>query len=96
MPVKTAEFAILAVLCDGELHSNGIMQAVYRKTSGGLILRSTSMLGVLRGLANKGLIEVVKKPHERSGGTGQRDYYKITPLGRQVVQVEADERAKGR
>ena len=85
----------LAVLCDGELHGNGIMQAVYRKTNGGLMLRSTGLYGVLGRLTRRGFIEQVKRPSEKGEGTGVRTYYRITPLGRQLVQTEADVRARG-
>ncbi len=96
MSLKSAEFLILAALCDGELHSNGIQQAVYRKTDGGLVLRSTGLYGSVRKLSGQGLVETVKKPHDQPGGTGRRAYYRITELGSEVVQDEADVRAKGR
>ena len=95
MRLKSDEFLILVVLCDGELHGNGIMQAVYRKTNGGLMLRSSGLFAVLRRLTNRGLIEPVKRPHEHPGGTGQRTFYRITPMGRQSVEAEADARARG-
>jgi DNA-binding PadR family transcriptional regulator len=95
MRLRSGEFVILAVLCDGELHGNGIMQAVFRKTDGGLMLRSSGLYRVLRGLANKGFVEPVRRPDARPGGSGERTYYRITPMGRQVVQDEADKRAKG-
>jgi DNA-binding PadR family transcriptional regulator len=96
MQLKSAEFLILAVLCDGELHSNGIQQAVYRKTNGGLVLRSMGLFRSIRTLTNQGLIETVKKPVGHPGRTGQRAHYSITELGREVVQREADARAEGR
>jgi DNA-binding PadR family transcriptional regulator len=71
------------------------MQAVYRKTSGGLMLRSTSLYGILRGLENRGLIESKLKQEMHPGATRGRTYYEITHLGREVVQAEADVRAKG-
>ncbi len=96
MPLKSDEFLILAVLCDGELHGNGIMQGVYRKTNGGLMLRSAGLYGVLRRLTNRGLIETLKKPHVQRDRAGMRAYYRITDLGRRVVESEAEERARGR
>lgn len=96
MLLNSAEFLILAVLCEGELHDNGILQAVYRKTNGGLVLRSTGLYGSIRKLSVQGLVETVKKPHDQPGGPGRRAYYRITELGREVVQREADARAAGR
>ena len=95
MQLKSDEFLILAVVCEGELHGNGIMQAVYRKTNGGLMLRSAGLYGVLGRLMRRGLIEQVKRPSEGGGGTGARTYYRITARGRSIVQSEAEERAKG-
>jgi len=96
MKLKSDEFLILAVLREGELHGNGIMQAVYQMTNGGLMLRSAGLYGVLRGLTNKGLIEAVKRPSERPDRPGHRTYYQISVLGRKLVQAEADARANGR
>ncbi len=94
MKLKSDEFLILAVLCDGELHGNGIMRAVFRMTKGGLMLRSAGLYGVLGRLANRGLLEQVKRPNEQAGGTGVRTYYLITPAGRRIVEEEADARSK--
>ena len=85
MQLKSDEFLILAVLCDGELHGNGIMKAVYRMTNGGLMLRSTGLYGVLGRLTRRGLIEQVKRPTELGEGTGVRTYYRITSSGKQLV-----------
>ena len=95
MPLKPAEFVVLAVLCDGELHGSGIQQAVFRKTNGGLILRSTGLYGTLRVLTRQGFIDQIKKPHNQPDIVGDRTYYRITQLGRQIVQNEAEMRAKG-
>jgi len=95
-PLRSDEFLILAVLSDGENHGNGIMQGVYRKTNGGLMLRSAGLYGVLRRLTNRNLIEQVKRPHEDPEKEGMRTYYKITSLGLQVVASEAQSRAMGR
>ncbi len=95
MKLRTDEFLILAVLCDGEMHTSGLMQAAYRKSGGGLVLRSAGLHGVLRRLVNSGLIARVEKPNPESGGASQRSYYRITAAGLHLVQLEAEERARG-
>ncbi len=91
-PLKSDEFVILAVLTDGELHGNEIMQAVYRKTGGGLIVRSSGLYRILNGLVIKKLIERIKK-EPAPGQTAGRTYYRITVLGKHVVSKEIDKRA---
>jgi DNA-binding PadR family transcriptional regulator len=93
--LKSDEFLILAVLCDGDLHASGIMQAAYRISGGGLVLRAAGLHGVLRRLKNRGLIEAVEQRNPEPGAAGHRSYYRITSAGRQVVQMEAEDRAKG-
>jgi DNA-binding PadR family transcriptional regulator len=96
MKLKPDEFVILAVLCEGEQHSSEIMQGVYRLTNGGLIVRSSELYSILHGLTNKALIEPIKRSHEQSGLAGGRTYYRITPLGCEIVQGEAEEKARGK
>lgn len=96
MKLKSDEFVILAVLTEGEKHGSEIMQGVYRLTNGGLIVRSSGLHTILRGLTHKGLIEPIKKQSVQTGASTSRTYYRITALGFQIVQREAEEKADGK
>jgi len=86
LPLKPADFLILLVLTDGALHGYGIMQRVAEQSSGRVQLEVGSLYRLIARMTDEGLIVECKAP---GGGSQRRRYYRITPFGDQVAQLEA-------
>lgn len=89
LPLAPADFQLLLVLLDGELHAYGITKAVERQRKGRVPLEIGSLYRMLSRLLEQGLVEErPAKPHD-TGVAARRRYYRITPLGRRVAKAEA-------
>ena len=86
MPLKPADFHILMVLLDRDLHGYGIMQAIADESAGQVQLEVGSMYRIIARLTDQGLI--AESRQKREPGTSRR-YYRITPFGKQVARLEA-------
>lgn len=87
-PLKPVEFLVLAVLQDERLHGYGIVQQIEQRSSGRMKVRPGDLYRVLYRLTQRDLIETAE-PKENSFQDERRNYYRITPLGRQILQEEA-------
>lgn len=87
LPLKPADFHILIVLLEQDLHGYGIMKAVEEETGGKVVLEVGSLYRLLGRLLDEGLLEHVPAPPEETDE--RRKYYTITELGRRVVAAEA-------
>jgi DNA-binding PadR family transcriptional regulator len=88
LPLKPAVFHILVSLADADRHGYGIMQEVQVRTGGLVKLGPGTLYTAIKRLVMDGLI------FECEGTTGacddeRRRYYSITPLGREVIALEA-------
>ena len=87
LPLKPAVFHILVSLADADRHGYGIMQEVQVRTGGLVKLGPGTLYTAIKRLVMDGLIFECE-------GTGayddeRRRYYSITPLGREVIALEA-------
>lgn len=87
LPLKPADFHILMVLLEENLHGYGIMKAVEAQTGGKVLLEVGSLYRLLGRLLDEGLLEQAAAPADESDE--RRKYYAITALGREVVAAEA-------
>jgi DNA-binding PadR family transcriptional regulator len=87
-PLKPVEFLVLAILKDGPLHGYGIVQEMASRTDGRISPRPGDLYRVLYRLDKKGLLV----PDERKAGCKEerRTCYRITQLGRRVLESEAE------
>ena len=87
-PLRPVEFHILLSLADGERHGYAILQDVGERTGGQIALRTGTLYTVIkRMLDGQWIAESETRP---SGEDDERRrYYRLTPLGRQVVKTEA-------
>jgi len=87
-PLTPVEFHILLSLADGERHGYAILQDVGERTGGQIALRTGTLYTVIkRMLDGQWIAESETRP---SGEDDERRrYYRLTPLGRQVVKTEA-------
>src|SRR5438309_10278711 len=89
LPLKSNWFHILVSLIGGEQHGYGIMQDVLERTGGKVRLWPATLYGSLKRLIDKGLIAESGDRPARELDDARRRYYKLTPLGRQVLDLES-------
>jgi len=89
LPVKTNWFHILLSLAGGEQHGYGIMQEVLERTNGKVRLWPATLYGSLKRMIEAGLIdESDQRP--RPFDDPRRKYYRLTRLGRRVLDAESE------
>ncbi len=86
LPLKPADFHILMVLLEEDLHGYGIMQSVATESDGQVQLEVGSMYRLIARLTDEGLLAESRRRRERDD---RRRYYRITPFGKQVAALEA-------
>ena len=87
LPLTHLSLEILLALLPGELHGYGIIKAVRGSSTSGGSLRTGTCYSALRRLQPG---ELVEEAEGLSGEAGdeRRRYYRITSLGRSVLQAE--------
>jgi DNA-binding PadR family transcriptional regulator len=91
VPLSAPQFNILLALADEDRHGYGIILEIADRTAGALRLGTGTLYTALAGLAETGLVAGSNRP--RPGGPGhdeRRRYYRLTPLGRAVLQLEVE------
>lgn len=88
-PLKTAWFHILLALADGAQHGFGIREAVEAQTSGAVKLWPATLYGSIRDLVDRGALEPLEGEDDPDDDQRRR-YYRLTELGRDLLQAEAD------
>lgn len=91
LPLAAADFQVLLVLMDTDLHAYGIAKAVEEQPAGRVRLEIGSLYRMLARMLDRGLIE--ERPAaslEHSGPQSRRRYYGLTDLGRAVAKAEAE------
>ena|SRR5579872_6287765 len=89
LPLKTNWFHILLSLAGEEQHGYGIMQEVLARTDGKVRLWPASLYGSLKRLIESGLIEESAERPSPEMDDARRRYYKLTRLGRRVLDAES-------
>ena len=88
IPVKPTVFLMLMVLAEGEAHGYGIKKEAERRSEGRSRLEPGTLYRLIHKLWEDGLIEEsARRP--TAGEDERRRYYRLTELGRRVVQAEA-------
>jgi len=89
LPLPPATFHILLALVDQERHGYAIIQDVEARTDGELRLSAGTLYRSIARMVEQGLIaEVTKRPPARLDDERRR-YYRLTGLGRRVIEAEA-------
>jgi len=89
LPLKSNWFQILVSLVDGEQHGYGIMQEVLERTDGKVRLWPATLYGSLKRLIDNGLIVESGERPAAEFDDARRRYYKLTSLGKRVVDLES-------
>jgi len=89
LPLKPAWFHILLALADGAQHGFGIREIVDSRTDGSVKLWPATLYGSIRDLAEVGAIQALEGADDPDPDQ-RRQYYRLTPLGRDLLRAEAD------
>ena len=89
LPVNPPVFHILLALAEGERHGYAIMQEVRERTAGKLSLGPGTLYYSIKRMLTNGLIEESAERPTPEADDERRRYYRVTPLGRQVAEAEA-------
>ena len=89
LPLKSNWFHILVCLVGGEQHGYSIMQDVLEQSGGKVRLWPATLYGSLKRLIEEGLIAESGERPAPELDDARRRYYKLTPLGRQVLDLES-------
>jgi len=93
LPLTSAVFHVLLSLVDARRHGYGIARDVADRTGGDVKLGPGTLYGTLNRLVSAGLVREAATGEDDAGEPAEDDsrrrYYELTPLGREVVGLEA-------
>jgi len=89
LPLTPAVFHILLALADGEKHGYAIMQEVETNTDGLVTMGPGTLYGSIKRMLAAGLVEETDERPDPTLDDQRRRYYRLTGLGGQVVEAEA-------
>ncbi len=90
VPLRSNWFHILLSLVGSDQHGYGIMREVLERTGGKIRLWPATLYGSLKRLIEEGLIEESYERPAPDLDDARRRYYKLTALGRRVVDLECE------
>jgi len=88
-PLKPAWFHILLALSEGARHGQGIRDGVEERTGGRVKLYPANLYGSVRDMTELALLEPLPGS-EQPDDDQRRQYYRLTPRGRELLRMEAD------
>jgi DNA-binding PadR family transcriptional regulator len=94
LPLTPAVFHILLALADDERHGYAIMEHVAQTTDGQIKMGPGTLYGTIKRLLGSDLIEESDERPDPEMDDERRRYYRLTRLGRRVVEAEARRYAK--
>jgi DNA-binding PadR family transcriptional regulator len=89
-PLAPAVFQILVALADQDRHGYAIMQDVASRTDGRMKLSPGTLYGSIKRMLEDGLITELDTRPDPDNDDERRRYYRLTRMGRDVAQAEAD------
>ncbi len=92
LPLRPVVFAILLVLRGGDLHGYAIMKRVNERIGRRAVLGPGTLYRTLKDMREQELLKYA--PAGKATVDERRSYYRLTDLGREVVEAEAS-RLKG-
>lgn len=88
LPLRPVELYVLLGLAAGERHGYAILQEA-EALGGPAALDVGTLYRALRRMREQELIAEAPPPADEAAGDERRNYYRITPLGREVGEAEA-------
>ena len=92
-PIKPESFTILLTLLSGPRHGYAILQAAKEDAGAHGDLQPGSLYRLLARLLDTHLVEELTADEVPADADSRRRYYRITPLGREVVAAESERMA---
>ena len=89
IPLNPRDYLILFSLVEEDRHGYGIVKHVETGSAGGVRLDPANLYRALKRMIGEGLVAESEGPGDGDPAAERRKYYGITPLGREVVQLEA-------
>ena len=89
LPLSLLIFHMLLELTEGERHGYALKRGILSRTQGKLNLGSGTLYGSINRMLEEGLIEESGERPDPHLDDERRRYYRITTLGRRVLQAEA-------
>ena len=90
LPLTPAVFNILLSLADGEKHGYGIMLEVEANTKGQVLMGPGTLYGSIKRMLTAELIAESELRADPAMDDQRRKYYRLTDLGRRVLNMEAE------
>jgi len=94
LPLTPAVLHILLALADGDQHGYAIAQAVEALTEGTVRMGPGTLYGSIGRMVTSGLIEESARARSRGAEDERRRFYRMTTLGRRVLESETDRLAR--
>jgi DNA-binding PadR family transcriptional regulator len=88
LPLSAAVLHTLLALAEGARHGYAIAQDVETLTDGQVRMGPGTLYGTLQRCQSAGLIDDAPAPRGRDADDERRRYYRLTPLGRRVLELE--------
>jgi DNA-binding PadR family transcriptional regulator len=86
LPLTEAAFHVLLALADGPKHGYLILKDVEERTSGAVRLSTGTLYGLIKRFLDD---ELIVESRPAAGDDDRRRPYKLTALGRDVAELEA-------
>lgn len=89
IPLNPRDYVILFALAEQDRHGYGIVKEVERESGGGVRIDPANLYRSIKRMMGLGLVEEADARPFKQKGHERRRYFAITPLGREVVELEA-------
>jgi DNA-binding PadR family transcriptional regulator len=89
IPLNPRDYLILFALVDRERHGYGIVKEVERGSHGQVRIDPANLYRAIKRMISTGLVEEGDRRTSADAADERRRYYRITPLGRETVKLEA-------
>jgi len=88
LPLTPIVLHVLLALAEGERHGYAIAQEIESATGGQVRAGPGTMYGSIQRMLTSGLIQEATARPSTAGDDDRRRYYRMTPLGRRVLDLE--------
>lgn len=89
IPLNPRDYLILFSLSAGDRHGYGIVKDMEHESGGQVTIDPANLYRSIKRMLSNGLVEDTGTRASTEAGDERRRYYRITPLGREVVRLEA-------
>lgn len=89
LPLAPHVFQILLSLLEEDRHGYSLIKDIDRRTKGEMTLGTSTVYATLKRMVAEGLLDQADTPPDAGSEGPPRQYFRITPLGREVARAEA-------